>query len=523
MAETEKLFCVFILILLLSWYGFFIAQKIDLTTADLGRHLKNGELIITNFNNGIFKTNFYSYTHADYPFLNHHWGSGVVFFLVWSIAGFTGLSLFYVGISLFILFLFLRLSQKISNTTIAFITAFLLIPLIAERKEIRPEIFTYLFSGLFFWLLWHYKKNPISYRFRPIFVLPFIEVLWVNMHIYFFVGPLIIGVFLLEELIKRTKNRLKKIKQLTIAFSATAIACLLNPFGIKTLLYPLNMSKNYGYKIIENQSVWFLDKLGIINNPNLLLFKIVFVLLILSFVAVLIINRRRFPIALFVLSTAFSLIALFSIRNFTLAGLFALPALSYNMKFGIFQKFKPSSRLVDAGIAALIISIFVFSLANNHQRLASRGSQFGFGLTARNSASAEFFKAQNLKGPILNNYDIGGYLIYHLYPKEKVFVDNRPEAYPASFFEQIYIPLQENKNVWEKQDEIYNFNAIFFSHRDATPWGQKFLVERLNDTLWAPIFVDSYAVIFLKNNKLNKPIIEKYRIPKGYFRITKTQ
>jgi len=29
----------------------------------------------------VLTTNFYSPTHAGYPFINHHWGSGIIFYL----------------------------------------------------------------------------------------------------------------------------------------------------------------------------------------------------------------------------------------------------------------------------------------------------------------------------------------------------------------------------------------------------------------------------------------------------------
>lgn len=104
-------------------------------------------------------------------------------------------------------------------------------------------------------------------------------------------------------------------------------------------------------------------------------------------------------------------------------------------------------------------------------------------MALNNNASAEFFKKENVQGPVFNNYDIGSYLIYYLFPQERVFVDNRPESYPASFFKEIYIPMQEKE---------YNFNAIFFSHCDYTPWGQKFLINRLNDKDWVPVFADQF-------------------------------
>ena len=77
---NKKKVQIAVLILLMSWYGLFFMEKIDLTTSDLGRHIKNGEMILDG-QFGVLNTNFYSYTEPDYEFTNHHWGSGVIFYL----------------------------------------------------------------------------------------------------------------------------------------------------------------------------------------------------------------------------------------------------------------------------------------------------------------------------------------------------------------------------------------------------------------------------------------------------------
>lgn len=512
---------IIILIILLAAFIFFIAGKIDLTTADLGRHIQNGKVILNSgFKNNILTTNFYSYTHPDYPFVNHHWASGVIFFLIEKITGFVGLSFFYIILSIIIFLLFFHITKKGAGFKIAAPLCLLLIPLMAARMEIRPEIFTYFFSAIFFWILWQYKKNNISFKW--LFALPILGILWINTHIYFIFGIFFIGLFLLDQLI--LKNW-KKVKKLGLILITTIIACLINPFGPKGFLFPFNIFKEYGYRIIENKSIWFLEKLDIIKNPNFLLAKVVFLLMLISFVWLLIKNRKKFSIILFGLGMVFGLMAMLAIRNFTIFGFFALPIIGINIKNVLPKKVNSAPkncswcRVNWFWIAALII--IVFTLFNNYKFLSYHWHRFGLGLMPNNNESAEFFKEKNIKGPILNNYDIGSYLIYHLFSQERIFVDNRPETYPVSFFKEIYIPLQENESVWQEKKEEYNFNAIFFSHRDATPWAQKFLIERIDDPQWAPVFVDQYAIIFLKRNELNQSIIEKYQIPRDRFRVIK--
>ncbi len=74
--------------LLLAWFAITSAEVIDLTMSgiDLGRHLKNGELMLSSSTPSgttakLLHTNFYSYTQPDLEFVNHHWLAGVVFVL----------------------------------------------------------------------------------------------------------------------------------------------------------------------------------------------------------------------------------------------------------------------------------------------------------------------------------------------------------------------------------------------------------------------------------------------------------
>jgi len=134
------------------------------------------------------------------------------------------------------------------------------------------------------------------------------------------------------------------------------------------------------------------------------------------------------------------------------------------------------------------------------------------GLEPGVNASAQFFKLAAIQGPIFNDYDIGGYLIFHLSPQYKLFVDDRKEAYPNFFFREIYIPIQLNDAYWGKMQSQFHFNVIFLNRKTNTTSEREFVMRRLNDPSWATVFIDQYAIILLNRNHQNAPLISRYEL-----------
>ncbi len=495
--QSAKLWKILIFIFLLAWLSFLLAQKIDLTTADLGRHLANGKWVVENHfdlfeKNSPVHENFYSYTNLDFPVPNHHWGSGVVFFFIYKLAGFSGLSIFYILLGAAAFAIFFYIAKRESNFTIAALLSLLLLPLIAERREVRPEIFSYFFAALFLLLLWKYARQEISWRW--LFVLPLLMIFWVNLHVYFFLGIFLVGAFFLDNLIGR---RVVESWETGTILVFTALAALANPFEWKGIAYPLEIFRNYGYTIVENKSVSFVENYGIVN-PNFFLIKAVLVALILGFVLLFFTNRKKISIPYSLLALFFGALGWLAIRNFTLLGLFTLPVLAFNFENVFTPSRAHNSPVKENGIAIAYICLAAIAVFSNFQFISAHSAGRGIGLAKGNLAAAEFLKSEKIAGPIFNNYDIGGYLIWSLPANEKVFADNRPEAYPDSFFGQVYKPMQENPDVFKKIDERYNFNAIVFSRNDITPWGMNFLKMIKENPDWTKVFEDNYAVIYKK-------------------------
>ena len=91
----------------------FLIHSFDSIGQDIGRHLRLGEIIWQI--KEVPKTNLFSYTEPDFPFINHHWLSEVIFFGVYSIAGFTGLILLkiFVVLAVFLLLFFIAIPLEV--------------------------------------------------------------------------------------------------------------------------------------------------------------------------------------------------------------------------------------------------------------------------------------------------------------------------------------------------------------------------------------------------------------------------
>lgn len=509
---------ILVLICLLTWFGAQLAEKIDLTTADLGRHITNGRILVqgsTEEKLAVLHTNFYSYTLPNETFVNHHWLSGVVFYAVNQLWGFGGLSVVYILLGVLTLALFFFAAARAGNFWLAVFFSVLLLPLVASRAEVRPEMFTYFFSGVFYVILSQWRTGRLKHKW--LIPLPFLMLLWVNLHIGFVFGFLLLGAFGLEQLFRMLLGKANGFMPLLVFGLLCALLALVNPFGYKALLYPLDIFKNYGYLIVENQSIRFLENLGFGSGRHFVLFKSAAAACAGAFVLWLAVFWRRVNWPDVILVAASGTMAYLGIRHFPSFAFFALPFLAASAAQLLVWTRKHVAYRIMAAAMGLLASAAL--LLPQWQALAERGNKFGIGLEPGASASAEFFLKNQIKGPVFNDYDIGGYLIYYLYPDEKVFVDNRPEAYTEDFFKNIYEAAQQDPGVWEKLDSQYHFNAIFFSHRDYTPWAQQFLISRIQDENWVPVFADAYNIIFIRKSKENVQLIQKYYISPENFKI----
>lgn len=483
----------------------FSVHSLDSINQDIGRHLKTGQVIWET--KSIPHTNLFSFTEPDAPFVNHHWLSEVVFYLLNGLIGLKGLIIFKAAIILAAFFLILK-SLPAEARNWPFLTAGLFgILVFSSRTDVRPEIFSYLFLAFFLFAI---LKAKYGQSYKWLYALPIIQLVWTNMHIYFVLGPVLLFFFLVDRLAAKENSAF--LKKLFLIFVTTSAATLLNPNFLRGALEPLNILKHYGYSIIENQSIFFLKDYGI-QLKDINFFEISLVVLIISFIVAIKNGKRKIIFeALAVLF--FTILAGQMIRNFGIYALAFVPLVTLNL-----AAYAPKRPVLTGNKGALFLcSIFIFltamlglSVVNNRfYGWTARSQRFGLAIPAGAGKGVEFVKENEIAGPVFNNFDVGSFLIWKLYPEQKVFVDGRPEAYSVDFFEKIYKPMQEDPQLWKKYSDLYKINYVFFDYKDITPWAQKFLSDISLNPGWPLIYADDSTVIFIRKTAGNRSLIEKF-------------
>jgi len=225
----------------------------------------------------------------------------------------------------------------------------------------------------------------------------------------------------------------------------------------------------------------------------------------------LFINIRKSRLIDWFLSIFFVLIAVIAIRNFPLFVFGTFIIFVYNFS----SIYKKIPNKLNRFILALVFIVLLFQIVS-----VSKTKAIGLGVEENAKNGANFFLKNNLKGPIFNNFDMGSYLDYRFYPKERVFVDGRPGEYPVSFFKKIYIPMQSDSNVFKEVDKKYRFNTIFVSYMDQTPWANQFLKTVVNDSSWKTVYLDDFVLILVKNTSQNSEIIKKFAFSKDNVKVS---
>lgn len=477
--------------------------------SDIFWALKSGEWIFANIS--VPMADPFSYTFGGKPWVDFTWGFQALAYGFYTLMGqWTGLFILQVIlVSSTFLFIYLYLRQITSNR--AWITVGLMFTVFAAahtRFFIRPHLFEFFFVSLYFLLFTLYeKKGKPGY----LYALVPIQVLWVNLHSSAVLGLFIAGAYAAGEVIDGLNEKKKlnfglngKIKHLLIVSMLLPAASLLNPYGLKLVIFPFIHNGIDNLDALKHIGEWTrpaLNELFFYIAP-FPLNNFAFVLLIFGTGASLFLNRKSIKARDILLLAAGLYLALSHVRWLALFAYFAAPVIASNLG----RCLGPNNRdLKAADWCAAVLTVF-FAVALSFDYLNPAGifaKHRGLGLShgAFPNGTVEFMKRERLKGNIYNDYVFGGYLI-HEYPEVKVFIDGRtPTVYSPHFFWTSR--LVNDPLAWKRLEDEYKIDMVLIKH--DTPF-----CDALKDSgSWSAVSFDDISVLFLKRTAAFSDVISR--------------
>lgn len=455
-------------------------------------HLKAGEYIVET--GSIPTEDIFSYTASGRFWYLYAWLPEAVSFLVYSKFGFPGLILvkLLVVLSAFLILLKLMLENKINFSLALMVT---LLAVFVSRKFflLRPHIISYLFIVLILHFLeLYYRKDR-----KWLWFCPLLFVIWVNCHVNYILGLAIMGIYFVTKF-----DRDKKTLNAGIIIFISSLACLINPMTYRLPGYLLSLYSTSG--LISGT-------LGEWHSPMIefdaTLYDFLLILVPLVIVILLSLKRVNFTKVLLILFLGY--LAVSSQRHIPYFALVCAYVLSEHLQYVIDKSklmkkdiadFRFVRRFAVVFYVVLIVVLFagVYKVSekvvcyNPH-----RERDFLFP-----ESMMEFIKINNLPGKIYNAYSYGGYIIKHLYPQKKVFIDGRANTvYPDDIYRQ-YLSVKYLKPGWEEILEKHQVNLLLLD--DGTLIRKK--MEKSDE--WEKIFRDIVGALFIKKSPENKGIID---------------
>jgi hypothetical protein len=400
---------------------------------DLARHLRLGEVMLEQ--HAVLRQEFFSHTAAGRPFLAFEWLSEVVYAGAERIGG---LALVAIVASLLLALTFTLVARFLikrgADPLLAYLVSMAAAVLTGSHWLARPHLFTLLAVVILLDLL-ERTEPPRVWVFAVLFVV------WANLHGGFVYGLILIGAYLVGDLLEARSADdpalwKRRARARGTAFGVALLATLVNPYGIKLLMH---VSGFFGNDAIIRQTNEFQSPDFHTINAKIFLLALLGVMAGLALVQ----RRPRWHWLLIVLGN--TAMALVSQRNIELFGIAALPLVALHLdpewrRLPVFGKargvFQREYRGSYPGVGASIITVLLLCLALVNGRVAGvqlvedrfDPTTFPADVTAR-------ARKAGLSGPLFNEFIWGGWLL-HEWPEQRVFIDGGTDFYGEALFKE---------------------------------------------------------------------------------------
>lgn len=489
---------------------------VDRVDYDLWWQMALGKYYITH-HTLIIDHSIFSWTPTDSTWIYNTCLGSIVIYLFYNFMGGFGLwvmqSLVFFGIFLSFYFFLRLVRQRLDLTSVTIIAAIGIACSMACRYY-KPELFTAL---LFSWMVFIFFTVKINRNKFVFYLYPLMFIFWVNLHGAFVVGLIFLAMAFIGEILNKIffpgeAFTTDELVHFGIACILSLAATLVNPYGINYLLCTFSgitsntNSEMYNKFVLAYVSLWRYLKVG---GPSFLsvgftawiMTIMIISIFILSFGEI--IKKKSFDFSALIIS-----IALYWKGMETSRTSYFFPIAFFCIFFYLlihrlkFKDFTGKAAIFSMAVFAFfLVSVDYFNI-----RYGTGSRWFGQGLENYVPfKEVAFLKKYKLEGPIFNDYVIGGYLMWDLYPEYKVFIDPRCNPYIKQVFPDYmeFTSKHLTREDIERFREKYPFKVAILHYRQMA---LIFDLLRAEGDEWRLLYFEKNAAILIHKSLL--PIIK---------------
>jgi len=472
-------------------------------------HLASG-WVITQLET-IPRHDLFSYTAFGRPWLNHQWLYQAAMWLAYENFGVFGLStLKLVLITAACTLTFRTITSLGSSRELALCCLALFLWGASNRVMDRPVMIIMPMLALYALILHGYVMG----KTRAIWALPFLQVLWVNCHGGATIGVLLVLAFALGESLQavagrmagapRPVGRVQRHRLWLVALACLA-ACLLNPWGAELITY-------YGQLRSMTMSLAYTTEWYPPLHPEAMtsILPYIYLACVAAALASHVVNARGTRIT-HLLITAFAALLLTQGRRFgPEAMILCLPVIAYNLSERFPRLRVPSpeaSWAILTAVFALSTASLAFGVPTTFRRAPDANITASPSALSAPARMVDFLEYHGIRGRVLNDLGIGGYLIFRRWPRELVYFDGRTPVYGEDFFRENTAAFQRAEN-FERLKDRWEFDYIVLSGMGA--WGSREFHRYLwENPDWHLVYGMEDGYVYLRDVPKFKGLIEK--------------
>lgn len=438
--------------------------------ASIGWHIRNGEQMLRQ--HAITRTDPFSVTMGGKTWYAWEWLYDVAIAGIHHCFGLNGVVFFTATIIALTFALTLRWClRRGADLPVAALLLALSLGVSMIHLFARPHVLSWLFTVIWFQVL-DGSETGGGRESRRIWYLPALMVLWANVHGSFVLGFALLGLYLCSNAIRFFRCRdievhqhsARRLRELGGVTAVSLLASLINPNG-----YELHL---HVFRYLSSR--WLMNHIDEFLSPDFHgIAQQCFVAILLIAIVTLAAARHKPPLARgFVLVFA-TYSGLYASRSLPVSSLLLAlivaplwtqalgeaadnPDLSSRLRALLlrWQSFTARMRQVELGfrshgwpVAAVLVGLLVCAQQGklgSYQWMNARFDAGRFPVQA-----SEVIAQRGIHEPIFAPDSWGGYLIYRLYPQNKVFVDDRHDLYGEEFLRD-YLKAIRLAPDWEK-------------------------------------------------------------------------